>query len=165
MQDYGQPGGGAPPPMAPPPKKKGGKVLMIIGIILLIIGLIMMVMLWPMVGYISEDDFEKEQEDEKSGTYTVMFNIDSDEWKVIEAAKDLGMGEDLFEGIDGEGDYVQTVKIKDGVMTDASSAQKVPTMGGILGIVLLIVGIILMIVGIIKGKKAKAAAPPPPPMA
>ena len=154
MQDFGQPGG-APPP--PPKKKKGGKVVMILGVILLIVGIILMVVLWPMVGYKTEDDMKNPED----GTYTVMWDISEDEWKGIKAAKDAGFESEQTKGIDGAGSYVQTVKVENGNITEASEAQKVPTMGGILGIVLLIVGIILMIVGMIMGRKAKKAAAPP----
>lgn len=99
----------------------------------------------------------------------MMWDLDDDEWKAIKAMKDDpafgSLADELYNGIDGPGSYVQTVEITNGNVTSSSAAQKVPTMGGILGIVLLIVGILLMVLGIIKGKKAKAAAGAPPPAA
>jgi uncharacterized membrane-anchored protein len=154
MQDYGQPGGAAPPP-PPPPKKKGGKILMILGIILLIVGLILMVMLWPMVGTISSKDLTEKVLKGESGTFTVKDEISDDEWKAMEAMEKLG-GE-IPKGIDGPGEYVATFELDKGVLKNTPEYQKVPTIGGILGLVLLIVGIILMIVGIIKMMKAKKA--------
>ena len=143
---------------------------MILGIILLIIGLLLMVMLWPMMGTIDGDELVKKQEKGESGKFTVMNELTEDEWKGIQAARDDPIGgelaKEMTKGIDGAGTYVYTVKLDNGLPTDISEAQKVPTTGGILGLVLLIVGVILMLVGIIKMKKAKRAtmAPPPPPM-
>jgi hypothetical protein len=153
MQDYGQPGGEPP---APPPKKKGGKLLLILGIILLIVGLILMVMLWPMVGTISADDLAEKIAKGESGTFTVKDSLSQDDYDAMKAAEDAGYG-DIPDGIDGPGDYVWTVELDNGVPKGDIKYQKVPTMGGILGLVLLIVGIILLIVGLIKMMKAKKA--------
>ncbi len=149
MQDYGQPGGEPPAP----PKKKGGKILLILGIILLIVGLILMVMLWPMVGTISSDDLLEKAVKGESGTFTVKNDINKDEYDAYKAT------DTVPDGVDGPGTYVVTIELKDGVIQNPEDLkyQKVPTIGGILGLVLLIVGIILLIVGLIKMMKAKRA--------
>lgn len=133
--------------------KKG---LVIIGVILLIVGLIMMLILWPMVGTIDGDELTEKQLKGESGTFKVVEEMSDSDWDSIKAA---GM-EELYkdQGIDGPGTYVAEVELKDGNLTDVPEWEKVPTMGGILGLVLLIIGVILLIVGLVTGR----AAPMPP---
>jgi hypothetical protein len=139
------------------------KVLVIVGVILLVIGLLLMLFLWPMVGTIEAEDLE----DKDDGTYKVTDEITDDEWDTIKAAREdplTGeMMKDLTEGIDGPGTYTATVEIENGVVTKSSDWEKVPTVGGILGLVLLIVGIVIMILGFVTGRGAVPVAAAPGP--
>ena len=135
------------------------KALVIVGVILLIVGLLMMVLLWPMMGTISGDELEEKMANGESGTFTVVDEISQAEWDALGA-----LGQEVMKafGVDGPGTYVATVELTNGVMTNIPEYQKVPTMGGILGIVILIVGVILMIVGAATGRAAPAAPMQPP---
>ncbi len=110
-----------------------------------------------MIGTIEYEDIP----DQDDGTYKVVQELSDDEWELMksipggeEAAKDMG--------IDGPGTYVATIEIKDGIVTDTSDWEKVPTMAGILGLVIMIVGIILLIVGLVTGRAAPVAPAQPP---
>lgn len=136
--------------------KKG---LVIIGVILLIIGLIMMLLLWPMVGTIDDEEATEKIAKGEKGTYTVVFEIDDDDYegiKLIKGNKTLDP-DGMYDNVDGAGTYVTTMEIKDDGV-EYSKLQKVPTLGGILGLVLLIIGVLLLVVGLVTGR----AAPMPP---
>jgi hypothetical protein len=137
------------------------KGLVIIGVILLVVGLLMMLFLWPMVGTIDSEELAEKIAAGESGTFTVMEEMSQDDWDSMDEISKAAAEE---QGIDGPGTYIYTVKLEDGMPTEMSEDfTKVPTIGGILGLVLMIVGIILLIVGFITGKAA-APAPEQPPM-
>lgn len=137
--------------------KKG---IVIVGVILLVIGLVMMLFMWPMIGTIDWDELEEKMEDGESGTFKVVDEVSQDDWDDMdplskELAKEMG--------IDGAGTYVTTVELEDGIPKELTPEwEKVPTMAGILGLVIMIVGIILLIVGAATGRVAPVAPAQPP---
>jgi hypothetical protein len=137
--------------------KKG---IVIIGVIVLVIGLVMMLFLWPMIGTIDSDELEEKIEDGESGTFKVLDEMEEDDWDDMDAiSKELAKEM----GIDGPGTYVTTVELEDGIPKELTPEwEKVPTMGGILGLVIMIVGIILLIVGAVTGRAAPVAPAQPP---
>ena len=149
------------------------KGILVGGIILLIVGAILMVVLWPMVGYDKPSDIIKKMEkgELKEG----------DEYKMIGTVKDtVEIGGEKYMYIEGfeietydeltntttkmplpvpnsigasKGDTV----IIEGRIGDSNVKEaKVPTPGGIFGLILLIIGIIVAIVGAVKKPKVKA---------
>lgn len=160
-----------------PPKTLGDfmkKGLVIIGIILLVVGLLLMLLLWPMIGTIDADEAAEKMLKAEEGTYTVVEELDEDEWKGIEelkkdeaalkAAEALIGVEGFYDNVDGPGTYTYTLEINGPMDYKMSKLQKVPTIGGILGLIILIVGVILLIVGFVTGKAAPAPPPEQPPM-
>jgi len=146
-----------------PPKNLGDdmkKGIVIVGVILLVIGLVIMLFMWPMIGTIDWDELEEKMEDGESGTFKVLDEVSQDDWDDMDAlskefAKEMG--------IDGPGTYVTTVELDDGVPEDLIPEwEKVPTMEGILGLVILIVGVILLIVGAVTGRAAPVVPAQPP---
>ncbi len=136
------------------------KALVIVGVLLLIVGLLMMLFLWPMMGTISSEELATKVLNGESGTFKVMEEMTQEDWdSMSELEKEVVKA---F-GVDGPGNYVYDVTLENGIPTSLTfKFQKVPTMGGILGLVILIVGVILMIVGAVTGKAAPVAPMQPP---
>lgn len=137
--------------------KKG---IVIVGVILLVVGLVMMLFMWPMIGTISGDDLTEKMANGESGTFRVVEEMEEDEWDAMD-----DLSKEMFKemGIDGPGTYTTTYELDDGVPDDLTPEwEKVPTMMGILGLVILIVGVILLIVGAVTGRAAPVAPAQPP---
>jgi hypothetical protein len=133
--------------------KKG---LVIVGVILLIVGLLMFLFMWPMIGTITAEELAEKVVNGESGTFKVMDELKQEDWDSMTPIEQEGW---KLLDVDGPGTYVWTVELENGVATKTSEKyEKVPTMMGLLGLIILIVGVILMIVGAATGR----AAPMPP---
>jgi len=149
--------------------KKG---LVIVGVILLVIGLLMMLFMWPMIGTIDEDEAAEKVAGAEEGNYQVVIEVDDDEWETIKLLKEnetaLQLAETLigvegfYDNVDGPGTYTYRLEINGPLDVKISKPVKVPTIGGILGLILLIVGIILLIVGAATGRAAPMPMEQPP---
>ena len=156
--------------------KKG---IVITGVIVLILGLMMMLFMWPMIGTITWKELEDE-EPEDGKTYKIIGEI-TDEATIA--------GITVYEIDDGDGGWIaeedkfdkgDTVIVefthdedKIAAIGDASDITdvlaaldaklyKVPTLLGIIGLILLIVGVILLIVGAATGRAAPMTPAQPP---
>jgi uncharacterized membrane protein len=161
-----------------PPKTLGDimkKGLVIVGVILLVIGLLLMVIGWPLItdAETPEDFVENSLEGkyEPGDTVTikgevedVMDTPDSPTGKAVALKGGEVMGVPvpfpIPEDFDvSKGDTViLEYKLSSSGFSEVA-AMKVPTLLGIIGLLLLIVGVILLIVGAVTGR----AAPAPPP--
>ena len=152
------------------------KPFVIIGVILLVVGLVMMLWFWPMIGYVNkDDDLEKLAEDLEKGDLVryvgevtnvstflgiSMIELDDGEFgAIVDDADEFAEGDKAMISFEWPGDNATD-------MPDMT-VQKVPTMLGLVGLIVLIVGVVLMLLGFIMGGKeeAPAAAPAPEPMA
>ncbi|UCE39443.1 MAG: hypothetical protein JSW00_09540 [Thermoplasmata archaeon] len=154
--------------------KKG---LVIIGVILLVIGLLLFLFVWPIVhdAETPEDMVKKGEAGEYKSGDTAKVIGEVTEVNENDAASPTGKSVKLDgapansifpvpDDLDvSKGDTV-VLEYKFGAEGSPSeiTAYKVPTPGGIIGLILLIVGIILLIVGAVTGKAAPMAPEQPP---
>lgn len=163
--------------------KKG---IVIVGVILLVIGLVMMLFMWPLITDAeTPEDFAENSMEGKYGSgdtakiigkvTDVIDTGDSPTGKAVtlEGGKIDVMGQEIEipfpipEDFDvNEGDTVileyKMTSIAGEVVPTEVKAMKVPTLLGIIGLILLIVGVILLIVGAVTGRAAPVAPAQPP---
>jgi hypothetical protein len=128
--------------------------LVVSGLVLIIVGILMMLMFWPLIGYETKNTFDIEDAEEGDriryvGTITSISEYG--EWKVIEL--DYGVLDYYTKDKQFEKNDIVVVGIEFG--DNASNwdeneyleIENVPTLGGLLGLLLLIIGFVVMVAG------------------
>jgi hypothetical protein len=133
--------------------------LTLIGIVFFVIGILMVLFLWPMIGYETSETFR--MEDVKGGE-TVMYvgeiTAITEYGEIFVLELDYGAlvaytGEEDFE----ENEMVLvTIDFGDNVTNwdeNDYTVQKIPTIGGSFGLVVLIIGLVVTIAGLVTRKR------------
>jgi hypothetical protein len=133
--------------------------LTITGIVLLTIGILMVLFLWPLIGYETSETFHMEElKGGEKVTYVGEITAITEYGKMFVLELDYGTLVAYTEEEDfKENEMVLvTIKFGDNVTNWDDNdyiVQKIPTVGGSFGLIILIVGLVIMIAGLVTRKK------------
>jgi hypothetical protein len=133
--------------------------LTIIGMVLLIIGILMVLFLWPMIGYETSETFRME---ELKGGETIMYVGEITEITEFGEIFVLELDDGALNAYTREDEFQEnemvlvTIDFGDNVTNwdeNDYTVQKIPTIGGSFGLVVLIIGLVVMIAGLVTRKR------------
>lgn len=133
--------------------------LVVIGVVFFVIGLIMVLFLWPMIGYENKDTFHiKEVEGGETLRYVgeITEINESGEYFVLDLDNGVLDAYTKEEGFEPNEKVFVTIEFGENATNwneNSYQVEKIPTLGGTLGMLIVVFSFIIIIVGIVSRKK------------